>query len=158
MRFVLIILLCALFVSACDNGLAPPPPDLRATITGRISYIGRFPSCDSVISLAVVLARPPAPYTDSQLINGLNTEFYPISLDKCTFRDTTFRFTIDPGTYHYLGVAHNYKDLFKDWQVVGFVHDENDSAKSFILKAGDEISGVNIRVRFDSLPRQPFIQ
>ncbi len=158
MRHFSSVLVLSIFFLSCDKGLEPPPPSSLATISGAITYDGTFPPCDSVVLLEVVLAVPPEPYTDSQLIVGLNTEFFHTALDKCSFRDTTFSFTVKPGKYNYLGVAHNYNDPFKDWQVVGFAHTEDDSARVFDLKAGDNVTGVNIRVRFDSLPRQPFIQ
>lgn len=158
MRHFWSVLVLSVFFLSCDKGLEPPPPSSLATISGTITYAGTYPPCDSVVLLAVVLATPPEPYTDSQLIAGLNSEFFPVTLDNCTFRDTTYSFTVKPGIYNYLGVAHNYGDLFKDWQVVGFAHTANDSARVFDLKGGDNITGVNIRVRFDSLPRQPFVQ
>ncbi len=156
-QFWSVLVLSILFLS-CDKGLEPPPPSSLATISGTITYVGTFPPCDSVVLLAVVLATPPEPYTELQLFVGLNTEFFYSELDKCTFRDTTFSFTVKAGRYNYLGVAHNYDNPLKDWQVVGFAHTASDSARVFDLKGGDNITGVNIRVRFDSLPRQPFIQ
>lgn len=64
---------------------------------------------------------------------------------------------IPDATYHYIGVAQNFGDLFKDWKVVAFVHDAKDSATTFTLKAGEQRRGVDLVVRFDTLIRQPFI-
>ena len=154
MRYFWGVLALFVFIS-CDKGLEPPP---IATISGKVTFVGTFPPCDSVVLLAVVLARPPEPYTDSQLIAGLNKDFYPFTLTPCSFRDTFYTFTVPAGTYNYLGVAHNYGDLFKDWQVVGFAHNPDDSPQTFTLSSGDAVTGIDIRVRFDSLPRQPFKQ
>jgi hypothetical protein len=148
------------FISlACDQGLEPPPP--APSIAGRIRYAGITPPCDSIRILAVVLVETAPPYVPTDLINGfLNNTILTYVLEPCTFRDTTYQITVIPGKrYNYLGVAQNYDtNLYNDWRVVGFSHLANDSARSFELSAGEALTGVDIHVRFDSLPRQPFIQ
>lgn len=154
---VLALLLAGCFLS-CDKGLEPPPP--APTISGNVFFDGTT-ACDSVRILAVVLIEAAPPYIPQDLVNGfLNNSILPFVLESCTFRDTTFKFTVVPDKqYHYLGVAQNYDtNLYNDWRVVGFAHLPNDSARSFKLTAGEDVSDVDIRVRFDSLPRQPFIR
>jgi hypothetical protein len=151
------LLVCSLL--SCDKGLEPPPP--APTISGTIYYSGAKPPCDSVRLLAVVLIETAPPYVPEDLINGLlNNTVLPFLLEPCTFRDTTYMFTVVPNKrYNYLGVAQNYDtNLYNDWRVVGFSHFENDSARSFELLPGESVSAVDIRVRFDSLPRQPFVK
>ena len=158
-RFCALAFLLTSFFLACDKGLEPPPP--APTIAGKIYFSGARPPCDSVRILAVVLIEAAPPYIPQDLINGfLNNSILPFILEPCSFRDTTYKFTVVPDKhYNYLGVAQNYDtNLYNDWHVVGFSHDENDSARAFELLPGEAISGVDIHVRFDSLPRQPFVQ
>jgi hypothetical protein len=142
---------------SCDRGLAPIPASQIATISGSVHFIG-LPK-DSVKILAVVLVQPPPPYATSSIVSGLNTTIFPYALSTTSFSDTSYSFTVQPDTtYHYIGVAQNFGDLFKDWKVLAFIHDDKDSAVSFTLKPGEIRTGVNLVVRFDSLPRQPFIK
>lgn len=115
---------------------------------------------DSVRVFAVVAVQPRSPFTASTLIAGLNTYVLPFVLSNTSFRDTIYSILVKPdSTYHYLGVAQNYGyRLLTDWRVVAFAHDEKDSAVSFTLKSGERRTGVDLTVRFDSLPRQPFIK
>jgi hypothetical protein len=154
--YKLVFSILSFFLLSCDKGLAPLPPEQIAEISGNVHFIG-IPS-DSVKALAVVLVLPPAPYATSTIINGINTTVFPYVLSSKTFHDTSYSFIVTPNTYHYLGVAQNFGDLFKDWRVVGFVHDEKDSAISFTLKPGEHRDSVDIIVHFDSIPRQPFIK
>jgi hypothetical protein len=148
------ILIFCFFSLSCDQGLAPPG---ISSISGRITFLSK--PTDSVKILALVLVQAPAPYTALQLIQGFNTTVLPFSLSTTSFRDTSYTIFVKPDSlYHYLGIAQNYgSNLLTDWRVVAFVHDENDSAVTFLLKQGEQKEGVDLRVRFDSLPRQPFI-
>ncbi len=147
-----------LFGQSCDKGLAPIPTSQLSSISGSIHFTG-LPK-DSVKILALVLVQPPAPFTAASLIAGFNTTVLPFVLSTISFSDTTYTITVKPdSTYHYLGVAQNYGyNLLSDWRVVAFAHDDLDSAQSFTLKAGEQRIGVDLTVRFDSLPRQPFIK
>jgi hypothetical protein len=161
-RFALLLIFCCIvFVSlSCDRGLEPPPLDTKATITGRIFFSSPFPPCDSSKILAVVLVEAPSPYTPLHLVKGIaDATVLTFILDNCSFRDTAYSFSLTPKTYRYLGVAQNFGiDLTKDWRVVGFAHDSQDSARIFDLQGGDVLNNIDIHVRFDSLVRQPFIQ
>jgi hypothetical protein len=153
------VLLALIFGASCDKGLAPPPPETRSTINGRVTFHGAFPPCDSSHILAVVLSQDPEPFTPVQIINGLNKTFFPFTLDSCSFRDTNYVITVKPGTYRYLGVAQFFgTDLSKDWRVVGYAHTDEDSAMIFNMMPNDTIRNIELWVRFDSLPRQPFVQ
>lgn len=143
----------------CDRGLEPPPP--APSISGTITYSGARPSCDSVRILAVVLTELTPPYLPKDLIDGfLNNSILTYLLEPCTFRDTTYSITVVPDKrYNYLGVAQNYDtNLYNDWRIVGFVHTANDTPRSFRLAEGEALTGVDIHVRFDSLPQQPFVR
>ena len=152
----LVFLLLPFFFCACDKGLAPPP--LAPTISGSIHFIGT--PKDSVQYLLVALIQPPPPYLASSLLIGaFNGTIKADQLSTTSFHDTTYSVTAGPDTtYHYLTVAQKYGYIItKDWHSVGFAHDANDSALTFTLKPGEQRTGVNLIVNFDSLPRQPFI-
>lgn len=122
-------------------------------------FVGTFPPCDSVRALAVVLSQQPAPFSVSDILNNFNKTIFAFSLASCSFHDTTFSFVVAPDTYRYLGVAQLFSDsVNKDWHIVGFAHTDEDSAIAYPLEEGQTISDIVLRVRFDSLPRQPFIQ
>lgn len=147
-------------VASCDKGLAPPPAAVVTSISGRVSFSGTWPRRDSVRALELVLVQPSAPFADSTLIQGLNTTVIPLVALNYNSSDTAYRYIgIKPDTYHYLGVAQLFDtNVFRDWRVVGFAHDANDSARAFVLHAGDAITGADVHVNWDSLPRQPFLK
>ena len=152
----LLILFC--LFAGCDKGLEPPPP--APSITGTVTFVGAPPT-DSVRILAVVLIEAAPPYKKQDLITGFFTNtVLPYTLDPRTLRDTTFKFTVVANKrYNYLGVAQNYDtNLYNDWRLVGFARLPNDSVRTFQLAEGEAVTDVNIRVRFDSLPKQPFIE
>lgn len=158
-RLRALVFLLTVLLFSCDKGLEPPPP--APTISGAVHFEGVNPPCDSVRILAVVLIEAAPPYIKQDLINGfLSNTILPYTLEKCSFRDTAYKFAVVPGKrYNYLGVAQNYDtNLYNDWRVVGFVNAGIDSARSFELKEGESLTGIDIRVRFDSLPKQPFIE
>jgi len=149
-------LLSLFFLLSCDKGLAPLPQSQLASISGKVHYTGT--PKDSVKILAIVLVQPISPYPPSILIAGFNTTFLTFLLSSTSLTDTSYSISVKPDTvYHYLGVAQNFGDVFKDWKVVAFMHDDKDSATYFKLNPGEQRTGVDITVNFDSLPRQPFI-
>lgn len=154
-RCSVLLLAVALLLSSCDKGLEPPVG--RPSISGRVTFQGQWPPDSLVKLLAVVLISTPPPYKPSDLISGLGSTVQYISIAGRGIPDTTFHFSLDTGTYYYLGVAQNYGDLFKDWQAIGFAHDEKDSSLVFHVEPGRQIRDVSIVARFDSLPRQPFV-
>lgn len=110
--------------------------------------------------MALALAKVPPPYTGTQLLAGFGTTILPVitSFVYGTL-DTSFYFELDTGNYYYLGVAQQFgPDFTKDWQILGFAHDEFDSARVFNIGPNDHIKDILIDVRFDSLPRQPFVK
>lgn len=152
------LFLCLLFIaSGCDKGLSPPPP--QPSIAGKVRFLSEWPHKDSVRLMALALSSEPPPFAADQLItnllNGkLLTVVYPF---RYGITDTNFYYELDTGMYYYLGVAQQFgPDPNKDWRVVGFAHDANDSALTFHVGPGDIFEDFLIDVRFDSLPRQPF--
>jgi len=150
---------CILFLG-CDRGLAPPAPALtKPVISGKIHFTGSKPPCDSVKTLAVVISQNPAPFSVTDIITRFGTTIFGYIIEPCAFKDTSYSFSLAPGTYNYLGVAQQYDtSLLNDWRIVGFAHDEQDSARSFTLHYGDVVDSIDIRIRFDSSSRQPFIK
>lgn len=110
--------------------------------------------------MALALVMPPPPYTGTQIISGFGQSVLPvISEFSYGTTDTTFSYEVDTGTYNYLGVAQQFGPNFAtDWRVLGFAHDEQDSATVFRITEGMTIKDIIIDVRFDSLPRQPFVR
>lgn len=168
-----IALILSCFCLSCNGGLQPPAPVstiATASLSGHIHFVKPWAPEDSARSLALVLLPQPPPFSVTNLL-----EYYlidpsiSISLNYLS-SDTAFEYlNLKPGTYGYLGVADNPAfgkvltvfngdTVYADWQVVGFVHNAQDSAVSFNLHPGDNDTGVNIWVNFDSASRQPFIQ
>jgi hypothetical protein len=138
--------------------LAPPPP--QPSIEGRVRFLSVWPHKDSIRIMALALMEIPPPYTGSQILAGFGTVVHPV-ITSFTYGtiDTSFYFELDTGTYYYLGVAQQFgPDFNKDWRVLGFAHDHQDSANVFHIGEGDRVKNIQIDVKFDSLPRQPFVQ
>jgi hypothetical protein len=159
MQRILSLFLCLIAFAGCDKGLSPPPND-RPAIGGKVRFIGEWPHKDSVGQLALALVSTPPPYTDTGLLGGLYKTVLPVisSFGHGT-KDTTFFYEVEPKPYYYLGVAQII--LGEDTnivRVIGFSHDENDAPRVFDLTNGGQILDVDIEVRFDSLPKQPFIE
>jgi hypothetical protein len=149
---------CILMLASCDRGLAPSPPALtKPVLSGTVHFIGTMPPCDSVKTLAVVVSAKAAPFSVSDIISLYGVSIFVNTIAPCSFRDTNYSFSLEPGVYKYIGVAQQYGDsLLADWRIVGFAHTEEDSAQSFTLDYGQVTTSVDIRVRFDSTSRQPF--
>ena len=133
------------------------PPGVTS-ISGKVHFVNS--PTDSVNIFAVVVVQPTAPFSAATLIAGYGIYVLPFTLSNNSFRDTNYSINVKPdSTYHYLGIAQNYGyNLLADWRVVAFAHDDKDSAQSFTLKPGEQRTGVDLTVRVDSLPRQPFIK
>jgi hypothetical protein len=111
--------------------------------------------------MVLALSTEPPPYTAPQLIQGVfnGNVFAVLKGFNYGTIDTNFYLELDTGTYYYLGVAQQFgPDFNKDWRVLGFAHDELDSAIVYKIGENDHINKIHIDVRFDSLPRQPFVQ
>ncbi|HET6512450.1 MAG TPA: hypothetical protein VFH43_09685 [Candidatus Kapabacteria bacterium] len=158
MKRKLQLLLCLLFVAGCDKGLSPPPE--RPSISGTVRFLSPWPHQDSIRIMALALVQPPPPYTGTQILSGFGKTVLPV-IGEFIYgtTDTSFYIELDTGTYSYLGVAQQFgPDFANDWRVLGFVHDELDSALTFHIDENTQVTGINIDVRFDSLPRQPFVR
>jgi hypothetical protein len=152
------LFLCLLFIATgCDKGLAPPLP--KPSLSGKVRFLSEWPPKDSMRLMALALSSDPPPFAADQLIkNLLNGRLLPVIASfGYGLSDTSFYYELDTGTYYYLGVAQQFgPDPNKDWRVVGFAHDANDSALTFRVGPHDAFKDLLIDVRFDSLPRQPF--
>ena len=158
MKRTLHLLLCLLFCAGCDKGLSPPPQ--RPSISGTVRFLSPWPQKDSIRIMALALVQPPPPYTGTQILSGFGKTVLPV-IGEFAYgtTDTAFYIELDTGTYSYLGVAQQFgPDFANDWRVLGFAHDDQDSAITFRISEDTRISDITIDVRFDSLPRQPFIK
>jgi hypothetical protein len=161
-HFVAAIILFTVFIIlGCDRGLTPPPPDTTITLGGVVHFEGKLPVCDSILYLDVVLSEDPPPFSIASVFANYGKTIWVLPLNTCPLRDTSFSFSLKPGTYRYLGIIEKYgmpDSLTLDWQIIGFAHTPNDSALAYSLIPGSHVDSIILRARFDSIPRQPFVK
>jgi len=157
-----IALLLLLF--GCDQGLAPPPPELPTGIRGTVVFVSDWPPPDSVRELRVV-AFQRFPFEDSA---GIIAE---VLAGRAFFSDTLSRF-VDSATYEvlleapfpdtlrYVAVAWRYgPNLFSDWWVAavyGSVKQDTVVPWKIPVVPQTVVESVDMRVDFRHLPPQPF--
>jgi hypothetical protein len=167
MRYLVLAILC-LLLTACDSGLAPPPP-LELGFSGTVYFTpGSWPT-DSLISLQI-FASQIYPLDSAKVYSGLfaspNTIFvYPSLSVSLPFYDTTlsYSFPLHAGTYKYVGVIQQTSiDLagygIRVFRVVGFYKDSTNFSQPGIVEVNDTawVKGINIDVDFRNPPPQPF--
>src|SRR5579883_106149 len=135
---IIAIVFCTQF--GCDKGLTPPPANSISSISGRVIFSGVFPECDTITTLAVVTTQIPPPLaSDSIAYYYIEKQIFANTLSSCPIRDTTFTMVLAPGTYTYLGViAHHgsLDSLTTNWEIIGFLHNAQDSALPVVLAPG----------------------
>jgi hypothetical protein len=161
--YLLGCLLVLLGFESCDKGLAPPSTEpividtTKPGIYGVVHFSKPWPIKDSALLTLLVLSPIRPPYkVESVPIYYLTNQFKTLTID---YGVDSFKFAyqIDTGTYYYLGVVQQYgPDIQKSLHVVGFAHDSLDTPLQFDLRSIRSFPGVQINVRYDSLPVQPF--
>ena len=149
-----------LAITSCDEGLAPPPPIIPATISGRIIYISGtkdWPPSDSVKDIRIVAFKVYPPqniFTEITNGNAYFSESLPMFIDSTDF---TLSITKPPVEIKYIVVAQQYGNLF-EWRAIGVWTLSGDMSKpsSLSIKQGDKYENININVDFKNLPPQPF--
>jgi len=159
------LLFIAFFTMSCDHGLAPLPVEpeaVKAGFGGVIRYIGKWPPPDSLKDLRLVafLNFPPQDIV-SEVISGKAKVYPPLGESSLPFNvdSTRYEFFVDPGTYQYIAVAQQYgPNVFADWKAVGMYHttSEPNQPASVTVPPNVFVTGIDIMVDFDHLPRQPF--
>ncbi|MGA2296328.1 MAG: hypothetical protein ABSG15_02140 [FCB group bacterium] len=164
-RNIYIILLTLLvWLSACNEGLAPPPAGCKTYLNGLITYKGgksAWPK-DSVYDIRVA-AFKNYPFKDNssifdEIASGnayFNFTSLPLRVDTSGF---SFEIKDTPVDLKYIAVALQYDSTTITAQkVIGLYTITGDRTKpsSIIINKCDSVF-INIIVDFDSLPPQPF--
>lgn len=156
-----IFVVCVVSFLYCDKGLSPYdiPPE-KSGISGTV-YFQNWPPPDSLFDIRVVIFREYPPQNIiGEIVSG-NAIFFPSLNDTIPFYiDSLFyAMELEPGTYEYLVVAHQFgPEDYIDWQVVG----QYDTTLQDLLPTtihlveGQLLTDLNILADFDSLPPQPF--
>jgi hypothetical protein len=161
MKFYLIIYIVFAFIlSACNEGLAPPPPISKSYINGLVTYKNaknKWPPTDSVKDIRVVAFKN---YPPKNIIAELTSgdAFFTASMPK--FVDTSsfsIEFTKPPLYIKYLVVAQQIGSIM-EWRAIGVYTISGDVTKpdSIYVIEGKSFNNIKINVDFDNLPPQPF--
>jgi hypothetical protein len=159
---ILVFCLLALFVSGCDEGIAP---EEKVTIVktkgiGGTIYFANWPPQDSVRDLRLVafFSYPPGDIVDD-VLNGrarYTDKLEPYGADSISYLlDMT---TIYIDTLKFIAVGQQYgPNIQTDWRLVGVYFSGGDSSLPGIVVMHQDsvINGVNISVDFNKLPPLP---
>ena len=168
MRSIVLIILC-LLLTACDGGLAPPPP-VELGFSGTVYFTpGSWPT-DSLINLWI-FASQIYPLDSAKVYSGLFTNpstifLYPgmnQSLPLSAVDSIPYSFPLHSGTYKYVGVIQQVSlDLInrgvRVFRVVGFYKDSTNLSQpgNVIANNNYQVKGIDIHVDFRNPPPQPF--
>lgn len=167
MRFLVLMILC-LLLTACDGGLAPPPP-IELGFSGTVYFTpGSWPT-DSLINLWI-FASQIYPLDSAKVYSGLfaspATIFaYPSLSGSLPFYidSLSYSFPLHSGTYKYVGVIQQTSfDLaghgIRVLRVVGFYKDPTNLSQPGTVEVNEsaQVKGININVDFRNPPPQPF--
>ena len=157
-------------LTACDSGLAPPPP-IELGFSGTVYFApGSWPPTDSLINLWI-FASQTYPLDSAQAFSGLFQSpqkifLYPSfsqSLSLTEADSILYSFPLRSGSYKYIGVIQQFSpDLIglgiRVFRVVGFYKDPIDTLQpgSVIVNDSAQVTGINISVDFHNPPPQPF--
>ena len=148
MRVFLLLALLLIYTS-CDHGLEPPDAPPFGSIRGTVTYVGPWPSLDSLRDLRFV-ALPFVPRDTLDLFRDLSqfvfSERLAYYVPTDTF-DTFFVDSVQAQHYVYSGVAQKFSQRLFDWRPVGL-------ADLFQVRPG-EVTELSIRVDFDNIPPFP---
>ncbi len=143
--FLTALVACAL--GGCDGGLAPPVRTGPGVIVGTVTYVGRWPSADSIVDLRFV-AMPFVPRDTTDFLRLNELALTPAKLRTNVAADTFVVPDATPATYVYAGIAQRFAPSLFAWRPVGVV------GAPFTVRAG-ETTRVALRVDFASLPPFP---
>jgi len=149
-----ILVLCLL--TACDHGLAPPPP-VKPGFGGRIAYKGTWPPADSIKLLAVVAFKHYPPSNIAGDVLSGEALFDTALARNVEVQD--YRIFSEPGRFEFVVVAQQYgPNIFTDWRIIGVYSDDPERRipKAVVIPPETFVSNVNISVDFDNLPPQLF--
>jgi hypothetical protein len=169
MRSFALIILC-LTLTACDSGLAPPPP-IELGFSGTVYFApGTWPPSDSLFNLWI-FASQNYPLDSATAFSGLFQSpqkifLYPSFSQSLTLIEVDsipYSFPLRSGTYKYIGVIQQISsDLIgrgiRVFRVVGFYKDPTNPLQPVSIEVNDsaQVKGINIDVDFHNPPPQPF--
>ncbi len=148
MRFFLLLALLLIY-TGCDHGLEPPDAPPFGSIRGTVTYVGPWPSSDSLRDLRFV-ALPFVPRDTLDLFRELSQLVFSERLDYYVRPDTFDTFFIDSvqaQIYVYSGVAQKFSQNLFDWRPVGL-------ADLFQVRPG-EVTELSITVDYNNIPPFP---
>lgn len=154
MKRKIYFILLAFLLFSCQEGLAPLE---KATIKGKITFIGNLPSDSLIKDLRVVAFNnyPPKDIVSEVLTgNAIFTEsLLPIKNNECYYFIEIDKF---PKAIEYLVVARQYGTLF-EWDVVGVYSNDtvNYTPKTIVLTKPTTVN-IDFVVDFNKKLPQPF--
>lgn len=159
-KIILVLILFAIFTSACQEGLDPTQKE-EAVISGNVIIVsGRdsWPIPDSALELRVVGFQnyPPQNILD-EIINGkaFISDTLPRFVDTIPFKLQIEKPPVEIG---YLVAVLRYGTIY-EWKVIGVYSDEmtfERKPKRIYVTKGAKLENININVDFYNLPKQPF--
>ncbi len=164
----LAVLLCAITVAACNDGLEPTPPP-NPGFVGQVRFVpGTWPSTDSLAQIQLwIFAARTVPHDSASIVNGILMSpvtifLYPsLSTPLPTAVDSLdYTFHVPTGSYQYLGVLQHFGADFaiSSFKVVGIYQNPDAPGVPLPLTVSDVALArdVNITVNFHQPPPQPF--
>ena len=163
-RIVLISLFVVLIIYfyGCNEGLAPPEPNSKTSISGKITYKGgidNWPPVDSVYGIRVVAFKN---YPPQDIINEIISGNAYFTEESLAFYTDSSSFYIEindpPVELQYIVVAWQYDSLITSQKAAGvytLTGDVNNPSKLNVQK-GNAYKNIDINVDFKNLPPQPF--
>jgi hypothetical protein len=167
MRYLVLIILC-LLLTACDGGLAPPPP-MELGFSGTVYFTpGSWPPLDSLVSLKIFASQIDQ-LDSAKVFSGLFSNpptifLYPSiseSLQPFNVDSIAYSFPLRSGTYKYVGVIQQTNSVLTSirvFRVVGFYKDPTNLSLPGTVEVNEsaQVKGINIDVDFRNPPPQPF--
>jgi len=158
----LILFIPLFFLLSCQEGLDPTMnKSVESFVKGNVLVIsGResWPSADSILELRVVGFKKFPP-TDiiGEILSGeaYFTDTLPRFIDTIPY---VLKIDKPPVDLSYLVCAYRYGTIM-EWRVAGVYSDDTTyerTPKKLFVPSGKTISGVDIKVDFRNLPKQPF--
>jgi len=152
----IIVLLLALLMFSCQEGLQPEPGRF---LNGKVIFQNpksEWPPEDSLNEIRVVALKsfPPNDLVDEIISgNAFFTDPLPLYQDSVEFH---LEIEDAPIELKYIGVAQNYGSIL-EWKVIGVYSETNDNEQHSSVFVGSSGSKhIEIFVDFNDLPPQPF--
>jgi hypothetical protein len=162
LRLFFTIVMTLLILLSCDKGLSPIESAPAFTGISGTVFFRNWPAPsnappDSLADVRLILFPdfPPASIQD-EILSGRAVVYPGLNENKLTFYvdSLNFQITLNPGTYEYLAVAHQYgPNLFQDWRVVGHYDTtlQDTLPTPLTISRGRHLENIFILADFDSV-------